>query len=65
MADPDGVLIARMTAEIQKLEFGEERAAELALELIRLNKTILQEAPRLDMTSESSHFRVLLEERAR
>ncbi len=65
MADPDGDLIARMTAEIQKLEFGKERAAELALELSRLNKTILQEAPRLDMTSEPSDFAVLLEERAR
>jgi hypothetical protein len=65
MPDPDGGLIARMTAEIQKLEFGKERAAELALELIRLNKTILQEAPRLDMMSEPSHFALLLEERAR
>ena len=64
MADPDGGLIARMAAEIQKLEFGKERAAELALELTRLNKTILQEATRLDMTSEPSQFAALLEERA-
>ena len=65
MPDPDGGLIARMTAEIQKLEFGKERAAELALELIRLNTAILQEAPRLDIMSEPSHFVSLLEERAR
>lgn len=66
MTDPNGVFIAQMAANIQKLDFSQERAAELALELTRLNKAILQEASQLNnMTSEPCHFVALLEERAR
>lgn len=65
MPRPDAALIEETTRKLQEIEFGGERAEELAIELERLNAVVLAEARTLSFELEPAHFAALLEARAR
>ena len=64
MPGPDGALVSRLLSDFQRLDLGGARAAELALEVERLNTTVLEGAEQLGFFDEPSAFAALLDERA-
>ena len=63
MVGLDGALVRQMFSDLQGIALGEERAADLALEVGRLNTTVLEGAEQLGFFDEPGAFAALLEER--
>lgn len=65
MDAPDPKVIQAIAAELQDVQVGEARAAELAAEVGRLNAAVLREVGALRFADEPTHFARALEEAGR
>lgn len=65
MEAPDPNVIRAIATELQAVQVGNARAAELAAELGRLNAAVLRESDTLRFEDEPAHFVRTLEAAAR